>query len=82
MHASDCVPSPEGVALQIAVPEPGRLGVDGTQGGSDLLVPKLHLLGLTLPLWRTCNQITSSVNPEGAISCLPFAAIMTDGAVG
>ena len=49
MHPSTLVPGGEGVALQIGMPGPWRLGVEGVEGGGVLPMPPLHLLGLALP---------------------------------
>ena len=46
VHLSTLVPGREGVALQIGMPGPWRLGMEGVERGGVLPMPPLHLLGL------------------------------------
>ena len=62
VHPSTLVPGGEGVALQIGMLRPCRLGVERVEGGGVLPMPPLHLLGLALPLAPASSQV-----PEGGI---------------
>ena len=63
VHPGTLVPGGEGVALQIGMPGPWRLGVEGVEGGGVLPMPLLHLLGLTLPFAPASSQVPRS-RPE------------------
>ena len=77
VHPSTFVPGGEGVALQIRIPRPYRLGVEGVEGGGVLPMPLLHLLGPALPLPTASSQVPRDPNPRGAIRHLPFPQIQT-----
>ena len=81
VHPSTVVPCGEGVALQISMPGPCRLGVEGLAGDGFLPLPPLHLRGLALPLAPAISQVPRDPNPRGAIRHLPFPQIQTHRAI-
>ena len=77
VQPSTLVPGGEGVALQIGMPGPWRLGVEGVEGGGVLPMPPLHLLGLALPFAPASGHVPRDMNPRRAILHLPFPQIQT-----
>ena len=77
VHPSTLVPGGEGVALQIGMPGPWRLGAERVEGGGVLPMPPLHLLGLALPFAPASGQVPRDLNTRSAIRHLPFPEIET-----
>ena len=82
VHPSTLVPGGEGVALQIGMPGPWRLAVEGVEGGGVLPMPPLHLLGLALPFAPASGHVPRDMNPRRAILHLPFPQIQTHPPIG
>ena len=82
VHPSTLVPGGEGVALQIGMPGPWRLGVEGVEGGGVLPMPPLHLLGLALPFAPASGHVPRDMNPRRAILHVPFPQIQTHPPIG
>ena len=82
VHPSTLGPGGEGVALQIGMPGPWRLGVGGVEGGGVLPMPPLHLLGLALPFAPASGHVPRDMNPRRAILHLPFPQIQTHPPIG
>ena len=81
VHPSTLVPCGEGVTLQIGMPRPCRLGVEGLAGGGVLPMLALLFLGLALQLAPASSQVPRDPNPRGAIRHLPFPKIQTHPAI-
>ena len=77
VHPSTLVPGGEGVALQMGMPGPWRLGVEGVEGGGVLPMPPLQLLGLAIPFVPASGHVPRDMNPRSAIRHLPFPQIET-----
>ena len=70
------------MALQIGMPGPWRLGVEGVEGGGVLPMPPLHLLGLALPFAPASSHVPRDMNPRRPIVHLPFPQIQTHPPIG
>ena len=82
VHPSTLAPGGEGVALQMGMLGPWRLGVEGVEGGGVLPTPPLHLLGLALPFAPASDHVPRDMNPRRAMLHLPFPQIQTHSPIG